>query len=323
MTYSITSFGGTVHRLIFDSTAWLPEPDQLTSDLPLEENVKTVHTAQSRVCWELASRYSSWCKLVHVTALFKFINACRRFTTNCKSTSCALDNHSLSSSECDRAKTYWIKQIQAEVFSEEIKALTSGHTISPKSPLSSFNAFLDSNGVIRVGGRLRHAPPPYDIRHPVLLTPNHIVRLIVSHVRALHGGTQLTLSVLRKEFWILRARSLVRSVIHSCITCVRERAAIPTQQMEDFPAVRVSPPSRSFAHSGVDYAGPIKVCASSGRGIKSHKAYISLFICLATRTIHLELVNDYSISAFMQASKDFVRAEDYLNRFTPTTEPLS
>lgn len=145
------------------------------------------------------------------------------------------------------------------------------------------------------------------MRHPVLLAHYPIVRLVVlhAHVRALHGGTQLTLSLLRNEFWILRARSLVKSIIHSCIACVRERAAIPTQLMGDLPAVRVSPPSRAFAHSGVDYAGPIKVRASSGRGIKSHKAYIALFICLATRAIHLELVSDYSTPAFIQAFKRF------------------
>lgn len=75
--------------------------------------------------------------------------------------------------------------------------------------------------------------------------------------------------------------------------------------MGDLPSVRVSPPPRSFAHCGVDYAGPFKVRASAGRGAKAHTAYIALFICLATRAIHLELVGNYSTAAFISAFNRF------------------
>ncbi|XP_036146374.1 uncharacterized protein LOC118646805 [Monomorium pharaonis] len=71
--------------------------------------------------------------------------------------------------------------------------------------------------------------------------------------------------------------------------------------MGDLPKVRVSPPPRGFAHCGIDYAGPVKVRASAGRGIQSRKAYIALFICMATRAIHLELVGDYSTPSFLNA----------------------
>lgn len=71
--------------------------------------------------------------------------------------------------------------------------------------------------------------------------------------------------------------------------------------MGDLPKMRVSHPSRSFSHCGLDYAGPVKVRASAGRGITSRKAYISLFVCLFTRAIHLELVGDYSTPSFLNA----------------------
>lgn len=60
-------------------------------------------------------------------------------------------------------------------------------------------------------------------------------------------------------------------------------------------------PSRPFLHCGVDYAGPIATRASAGRGITSRKSYIAVFICLATRAVHLELVRNYSASAFLDA----------------------
>lgn len=255
--------------------------------------------------WDLASRYSSWSKLIRVTAyIFKFLNACRPRVDSYSSES---PGQALSSFECGRATTFWIRVVQAELFSDEIRLLNTGKNVAPKSPLAALRPFLDRDGVLRVGGRLRLAPLPYNVRHPILLASHPLVSLIAlqSHLRALHGGLQLTLRSLRHEFWIIRVRSIVKAVIHKCVVCCRERAAPPAQLMGDLPKARVSTPSRPFSNCGVDYAGPVKVRSSAGRGIKSRKAYIALFICLATRAIHLELVGDYSTPSFLGAYKRF------------------
>lgn len=75
--------------------------------------------------------------------------------------------------------------------------------------------------------------------------------------------------------------------------------------MGDLPAAR-STRSRPFLHSGLDYAGPFQVRTSKGRGQKSHKAYLALFVCLSTRAIHLELVSDYTSETFLAAFRRFV-----------------
>lgn len=121
----------------------------------------------------------------------------------------------------------------------------------------------------------------------------------------MHAGLQLTLSTMRREYWTIRARSLVKMVIHKCVVCTRERAATATQMMADISAVRVSAPKSCFTHCGIDYAGPVQVRALAGRRIKSFKAYIALFVCLATRAIHLELVSDYSTTAFLNTFSRF------------------
>ncbi|XP_076301442.1 uncharacterized protein LOC143219323 [Lasioglossum baleicum] len=63
--------------------------------------------------------------------------------------------------------------------------------------------------------------------------------------------------------------------------------------------VRVTRAERAFLHCGVDYAGPIPVRTTSGRGHKSTKAYIALFVCMTTRAVHIELVGSYTTAAFM------------------------
>lgn len=87
--------------------------------------------------------------------------------------------------------------------------------------------------------------------------------------------------------------------------CVRHRAVLATQRMAALPAYRVQR-QRAFQHVGLDYAGPISVKTSKGRGHHAHKAYIALFVCLTTKAVHLELVSDYSTPTFLAAFKRFI-----------------
>lgn len=75
--------------------------------------------------------------------------------------------------------------------------------------------------------------------------------------------------------------------------------------MGDLPEPRVTP-ARAFSRSGVDFAGPVYVLNSKGRGAKTSKAYICIFICMAVKAIHLELVSDLTADAFIAAFKRFV-----------------
>ncbi|XP_025992254.2 uncharacterized protein LOC105204996 [Solenopsis invicta] len=75
--------------------------------------------------------------------------------------------------------------------------------------------------------------------------------------------------------------------------------------MGSLPSTRITP-SRAFSITGVDYAGPIITLVNKGRGRKTCKSYIALFVCFTTRAIHLEAVSELSTSAFMAALRRFV-----------------
>ncbi|KYN08018.1 hypothetical protein ALC62_01007 [Cyphomyrmex costatus] len=90
------------------------------------------------------------------------------------------------------------------------------------------------------------------------------------------------------------------------LATARLRLHSPHGRMGDLPEARVNRVSRAFIHSGVDYAGPIALRSAPGRGHKSHKVYIALFICLTTKAIHLELVSDYSAATFRAAYHRFI-----------------
>lgn len=98
---------------------------------------------------------------------------------------------------------------------------------------------------------------------------------------------------------------MVKSIIHRCLPCVRYRATPAYQLMGNLPAIRTVP-SRPFAKSGVDYAGPYQIRKSPGRGSVAFKGYIVIFICMAVKAAHLELVSDYSTQAFLAAYRRLI-----------------
>ncbi|XP_077259695.1 uncharacterized protein LOC143896014 [Temnothorax americanus] len=98
---------------------------------------------------------------------------------------------------------------------------------------------------------------------------------------------------------------ITKSHIHQCVTCLRYSAKTPTQLMGDFPNPRVNP-SPPFSHTGIDYAGPMIITPVVGRGQRESKHYVAVFVCLATKAIHLECVKDYSYEGFLAAFHRFV-----------------
>ncbi|XP_028173305.1 uncharacterized protein LOC114362207 [Ostrinia furnacalis] len=75
--------------------------------------------------------------------------------------------------------------------------------------------------------------------------------------------------------------------------------------MGHLPMERITP-TYPFMRCGVDYAGPVLVLNRKGRGAKTVKSYICLFICFVTRAIHLELVSDLTSDAYFLALKRFI-----------------
>lgn len=80
------------------------------------------------------------------------------------------------------------------------------------------------------------------------------------------------------------------------------RASNRLKSINDLPKNRVTP-SRAFLHSGLDYAGPFNIKISRN---KTGKAYLCVFVCFATKAIHLEIVSELSTTAFLNALKRFV-----------------
>ncbi|XP_033229750.1 uncharacterized protein LOC117181300 [Belonocnema kinseyi] len=198
--------------------------------------------------------------------------------------------------------------VQKKTFPKDIIKVQRQLPVSKSSLLLKLLPFLDSNGLLRLGGRLTYAALDYEERCPYILPKDSpLTTLIVrnGHQFMLHGGPQLTLSYLRRRYWILSCRTAVKSVLSRCVICTKHRANPCSQVICPLPSFRVNPPVRPFAAAGLDYAGPIWMRTTKGRGHKAYKGYIAIFVCCATRAVHLEVVSDYSAEGFIAAYKRF------------------
>ncbi|XP_029178658.1 uncharacterized protein LOC114946376 [Nylanderia fulva] len=144
-------------------------------------------------------------------------------------------------------------------------------------------------------------------KHPIILPKNHHVTVLLirrAHISTLHGNYRLVHNYLLQKYWILRANTIIRRIVRNCVRCTRHNAITLEQQMAPLPAIRAKP-ALPFAHFGVDFAGYFCVKASSGRGQKTSKGYVAVFVCLVVKTIHLELVSDLTTDAFLAAYRRF------------------
>ena len=173
------------------------------------------------------------------------------------------------------------------------------------SSLYRLDPFLDlETGVLRVGGRIKHARIPTHMKHPVVLpSKHHITTLIIRHIHEANGhiGRYHTLSILRENYWVVNANSTVRTVLSRCVTCKKSKASTVEQKMADLPEERVTP-MPPFTFSGVDYFGPFTI--KEKRSML--KRYGIIFTCFASRAIHLETANNLETGTFIQALRRFI-----------------
>lgn len=125
------------------------------------------------------------------------------------------------------------------------------------------------------------------------------------HIKQLHCGPQALLATIREKYWPIGGRSLAKSIVHKCIICYKANPHTQTTITGQLPETRATQ-APVFFNVGVDFAGPFIIKDKKSRGSKDQKAYVCLFICLAVKAIHLELVSDLSTEGFLAALRRFI-----------------
>lgn len=298
------------YELYWDGPPFLTEPEESwkpghfnTISVPRhnEPHPESINIATvSCPTLPLFERFSSFTRMIRVTVyMCRFIKHSRKQPT--------FIGYIRSEEKAD-ALTLIIKLTQREHFQQLFGMLSSPTTtVSPRS-VARLSPFIDSDEIIRVGGRLRHADIPRECKCPILLPKSCVLTILLIrnlHVQHLHAGPLLVTSLLARHYWVLSSRSVIRHELFKCVVCTRQRASKPQPLMGDLPASRVCP-SRPFSKVGVDYAGPFLIKEGKRRNASSVKCYLSIFVCMVVKAVHIEVVSDLSTATFLAAFQRFV-----------------
>ncbi|XP_058839795.1 uncharacterized protein LOC131696032 [Topomyia yanbarensis] len=168
-----------------------------------------------------------------------------------------------------------MRLVQKEEFPDLYHVLEE--KVEKRNKYSGLAPFIGTDGLIRVGGRLKYSQIPYDGRHQILLPEkHHVTNALIRqlHENNFHVGQRGLLSIVRERYWPVNAGML-----------------------NHFQMLRVlsTQPSTS----------PIYL-KETGRKTVVYKAYICVFICMATKAIHLEVVSNLTAANFIAALQRFI-----------------
>ncbi|XP_063636012.1 uncharacterized protein LOC134806617 [Cydia splendana] len=242
-----------------------------------------------------------------LTNLQKITAYLLRFIHNCKNQNNKLTGH-LSVQELQDSLNLITQKAQLEMFPEEYAVLTAGKALPTKNRLISLTPFLDTNGIMRVGGRLDNSPYCYNTKHPILLcSKHHLTKILFRHfhIKHLHAPPRLLLGTIKQTYWPLGGTNLAKNTVNKCVRCLRFKHDTVQPIMGQLPASRTDL-EFPFLHCCVDYAGPVLIADRKGRGCKLIKSFLAIFICNSTKACHIELVTALSSEAYIAALKRFV-----------------
>ena len=251
----------------------------------------------------LANRFSSYRTLINVTAWVR--RAAHNFLAPIHPHPLNRDEF-LSVEEARQATNFLLRCSQRRTFTAEIALLTASppQAIKSSSHILSLNPFMGQDGLL---GRLSKAPLSFFQKHPVMLSakdPLTVLILTHRHITMCHCGPTLLFSNVGMEYYITGVKQLARTVCKRCITCQKVAAKADCQLMGQLPEARVTE-APAFTTCGVDYAGPYYLKTGNTRKSQTIKGFLAVFVCFASKAMHLEVVKGMTTEAFLAALRRF------------------
>lgn len=228
-----------------------------------------------------------------------------------------LDPRAITTEDLVAAADELMKYVQKRVFPDEIKALQKGKSVSTRSRIRDLNPVWEE-GLIRARGRVQLLPvderetaehlragrrPPEWHRPIIIANDNEIVPKVIRfiHEENDHAATDVIHALMRKRWWLLRARRVITEVKKTCVTCRRFGAPAPRQIDPPLPRQRLDYLQPPFTHVAIDALGPVKIAVDGGRKGARKKVWILVISCMTTRGMNLELLETVDTDSFVEA----------------------
>ena len=186
--------------------------------------------------------------------------------------------------ERNQSEIYWVKLNQ-----KNLKGSLESRQLGKLDP------FTDSEGILRVGGRVDKTIATYDTRHPVLLSRDHWTsKLIMRQAHQYgHSGVAATVAKVRRRYWIVRAHSLAKSVKTSVYSVRIAKHSVKHRRWPTYLKFVL----HCTLHLFTTQRAIILALIMSRLG--------EIKVRNNTRAIHLEMAVDYSAMEFIQVLRRF------------------
>ena len=96
-----------------------------------------------------------------------------------------------------RAEHQIIRGTQRRHFTDEIRLMERNQCVKKSSSIYKLDPYIDSNRLLRVGGRLNQSTMDESVKHPLLIPKGSILaRLIIKwcHEKVAHSGRGITMN---------------------------------------------------------------------------------------------------------------------------------
>ena len=153
--------------------------------------------------------------------------------------------------------------------------------------IEQLNLVKDSDGLLRVKGKMRNLKLRSDSKFPLLLHKNSaITSSIVNdyHLSLKHAGVYRLLSSLRREFWIPAAFQTVKKLISKCLVCKKLYGRSIKINQNDYKCDRINASDVPYRDIALDHIGPFHVLDAKNC---FQKVYILIITCLWSRAVNL------------------------------------
>ena len=162
---------------------------------------------------QLIGYYSDYYRLRKALSwLLRVVKACKSKGT--------LDTRPITVSELGQAESMLVLHVQSMSYSSEVSDLQMGRPVDRSSSIFALSPAL-VDGILVVGGRLRHSRIPNDIKFPYILPSGSKLSetILRGFHQSTHLGTEWVLGKVRTKFWIPKSRNKLKQIKKHCVVC--------------------------------------------------------------------------------------------------------
>lgn len=149
----------------------------------------------------------------------------------------------------------------------------------------------------------------YTRKYPIIIPAKSDLAVLMvrdAHEMYFHAGAKFIKAFLGSKYWFVGGlTNISKRIVQECVVCRRFKAKAVETIMSQLPSDRVTP-SKPFFTPGVDLAGPMWAKCVGHRSTVKFKIYAAIFVCFATKAVHIEVVSALSSECFLETLQRFI-----------------